>query len=199
MKLKLKRFIAFTIDIFIVSIICEALSTMNFINIYRDDYLKTYNEYQEIYDSFENNQITLDQYNENVIYYNYELSKDNIISYIIYIVIFTSYFVGLNCLYDGQTLGKKLMNIKIESKNNKKLNAWAYILRTILLTGIFGTFVLLILVFILKEKAYYDASFIISLLQYILQLIICITTLLNKEGRGLHDIICKTKVVDLTK
>lgn len=199
MKLKLKRFIAFTIDIFIVSIICEALSTMNFINIYRDDYLKTYNEYQEIYDSFENNQITLDQYNENVIYYNYELSKDNIISYIIYIVIFTSYFVGLNCLYDGQTLGKKLMNIKIESKNNKKLNAWTYILRTILLTGIFGTFVLLILVFILKEKAYYDASFIISLLQYILQLIICITTLLNKEGRGLHDIICKTKVVDLTK
>ena len=101
MKLKLKRFIAFTIDIFIVSIICEALSTMNFINIYRDDYLKTYNEYQEIYDSFENNQITLDQYNENVIYYNYELSKDNIISYIIYIVIFTSYFVGLNCLHDG--------------------------------------------------------------------------------------------------
>ena len=199
MKLKLKRFIAFTIDIFIVSIICETLSTMNFINIYRDDYLKTYNEYQEIYDSFENNQITLDQYNENVIYYNYELSKDNIISYIIYIVIFTSYFVGLNCLYDGQTLGKKLMNIKIESKNNKKLNAWTYILRTILLTGIFGTFVLLILVFILKEKAYYDASFIISLLQYILQLIICITTLLNKEGRGLHDIICKTKVVDLTK
>lgn len=199
MKLKLKRFIAFTIDIFIVSIICEALSTMNFINIYRDDYLKTYNEYQEIYDSFENNQITLDQYNENVIYYNYELSKDNIISYIIYIVIFTSYFVGLNCLYDGQTLGKKLMNIKIESKNNKKLNAWTYILRTILLTGIFGTFVLLILVFILKEKAYYDVSFIISLLQYILQLIICITTLLNKEGRGLHDIICKTKVVDLTK
>lgn len=199
MKLKLKRFIAFTIDIFIVSIICEALSTTNFINIYRDDYLKTYNEYQEIYDSFENNQITLDQYNENVIYYNYELSKDNIISYIIYIVIFTSYFVGLNCLYDGQTLGKKLMNIKIESKNNKKLNAWTYILRTILLTGIFGTFVLLILVFILKEKAYYDASFIISLLQYILQLIICITTLLNKEGRGLHDIICKTKVVDLTK
>ena len=199
MKLKLKRFIAFTIDIFIVSIICEALSTMNFINIYRDDYLKTYNEYQEIYDSFENNQITLDQYNENVIYYNYELSKDNIISYIIYIVIFTSYFVGLNCLYNGQTLGKKLMNIKIESKNNKKLNAWAYILRTILLTGIFGTFVLLILVFILKEKAYYDVSFIISLLQYILQLIICITTLLNKEGRGLHDIICKTKVVDLTK
>ena len=199
MKLKLKRFIAFTIDIFIVSIICEGLSTMNFINIYRDDYLKTYNEYQEIYDSFENNQITLDQYNENVIYYNYELSKDNIISYIIYIVIFTSYFVGLNCLYDGQTLGKKLMNIKIESKNNKKLNAWTYILRTILLTGIFGTFVLLILVFILKEKAYYDVSFIISLLQYILQLIICITTLLNKEGRGLHDIICKTKVVDLTK
>ena len=199
MKLKLKRFIAFTINIFIVSIICEALSTTNFINIYRDDYLKTYNEYQEIYDSFENNQITLDQYNENVIYYNYELSKDNIISYIIYIVIFTSYFVGLNCLYDGQTLGKKLMNIKIESKNNKKLNAWAYILRTILLTGIFGTFVLLILVFILKEKAYYDVSFIISLLQYILQLIICITTLLNKEGRGLHDIICKTKVVDLTK
>ena len=199
MKLKLKRFIAFTIDIFIVSIICEALSTINFINIYRDDYLKTYNEYQEIYDSFENNQITLDQYNENVIYYNYELSKDNIISYIIYIVIFTSYFVGLNCLYDGQTLGKKLMNIKIESKNNKKLNAWTYILRTILLTGIFGTFVLLILVFILKEKAYYDVSFIISLLQYILQLIICITTLLNKEGRGLHDIICKTKVVDLTK
>ena len=52
MKLKIKRFIAFIIDIFIVSIISETLSSINFINIYKEDYKEKYYEYEKIYDSF---------------------------------------------------------------------------------------------------------------------------------------------------
>ena len=54
MKIKIKRFIAFIIDIFIVSIISEALSNVDFINIYKDQYIETYGKYQEIYDEFSN-------------------------------------------------------------------------------------------------------------------------------------------------
>ena len=63
MKLKIKRFIAFIIDIFIVSIISETLSTVSFINIYKDQYIETYDEYQEIYEEFSNEDITLEEYN----------------------------------------------------------------------------------------------------------------------------------------
>ena len=197
MKLKIKRFIAFIIDIFIVSIISEALSNVSFINIYKDQYIETYGEYQEIYDEFSNEDITLEEYNNKVIYYNYELSKLSIISNSIYIIIFLAYFVGFNCLYGGQTLGKKLMNIKIVSKNNNKISAWIYLLRTILITGILGTFLLTISVLIFKENAYYNFSYIIGLLQYILQLIVGISIMVNKNGKGLHDWICKTKVIEI--
>lgn len=197
MKLKIKRFIAFIIDIFIVSIISEALSNVSFINIYKDQYIETYGEYQEIYDEFSNENITLEEYNNKVIYYNYELSKLSIISNSIFIIIFIAYFVGTNCLYDGQTLGKKLMNIKIVNENNKKVSAWIYLLRTILITGISGTFLLIISVLIFKEDLFYTLSYIICLLQYISQLIIGISIIVNKNGKGLHDWICKTKVIEL--
>ena len=197
MKIKIKRFIAFIIDIFIVSIISEALSNVDFINIYKDQYIETYGKYQEIYDEFSNENITLEEYNNKVIYYNYELSKLSIISNSIYIIIFLAYFVGFNCLYEGQTLGKKLMNIKIVNENNKKVSAWIYLLRTILITGISGTFLLIISVLIFKEDLFYTLSYIICLLQYISQLIIGISIIVNKNGKGLHDWICKTKVIEL--
>ena len=197
MKIKIKRFIAFIIDIFIVSIISEALSNVDFINIYKDQYIETYGKYQEIYDEFSNENITLEEYNNKVIYYNYELSKLSIISNSIYIIIFLAYFVGFNCLYEGQTLGKKLMNIKIVNENNKKVSAWIYFLRTILITGISGTFLLIISVLIFKEDLFYTLSYIICLLQYISQLIIGISIIVNKNGKGLHDWICKTKVIEL--
>lgn len=197
MKLKIKRFIAFIIDIFIVSIISEALSNVSFINIYKDQYIETYGEYQEIYDEFSNENITLEEYNNKVIYYNYELSKLSIISNSIFIIIFIAYFVGANCLYEGQTLGKKLMNVKIVNENNKKVSAWIYFLRTILITGISGTFLLIISVLIFKEDLFYTLSYIICLLQYISQLIIGISIIVNKNGKGLHDWICKTKVIEL--
>lgn len=197
MKLKIKRFIAFIIDIFIVSIISETLSSINFINIYKEDYKEKYYEYEKIYDSFLEEEISINEYNEKVIYYNFELSKLSSISNTIYMIIFLSYFVGINCLYEGQTIGKKIMNIKIVSENNIKINGWIYLLRTLLITGIFSTFLLTISTIILNKETYYSFSYIIGLIQYIFQLVVCISILLNKNGKGLHDVICKTKVVEL--
>lgn len=197
MKPKIKRFIAFIIDIFIVSIISETLSSINFINIYKEDYKEKYYEYEKIYDSFLEEEISINEYNEKVIYYNFELSKLSSISNTIYMIIFLSYFVGINCLYEGQTIGKKIMNIKIVSENNIKINGWIYLLRTLLITGIFSTFLLTISTMILNKEIYYSFSYIIGLIQYIFQLVVCISILLNKNGKGLHDVICKTKVVEL--
>lgn len=197
MKLKIKRFIAFIIDIFIVSIISETLSSINFINIFKEDYKEKYYEYEKIYDSFLEEEISINEYNEKVIYYNFELSKLSSISNTIYMIIFLSYFVGINCLYEGQTIGKKIMNIKIVSENNIKINGWIYLLRTLLITGIFSTFLLTISTMILNKEIYYSFSYIIGLIQYIFQLVVCISILLNKNGKGLHDVICKTKVVEL--
>lgn len=197
MKPKIKRFIAFIIDIFIVSIISETLSSINFINIYKEDYKEKYYEYEKIYYSFLEEEISINEYNEKVIYYNFELSKLSSISNTIYMIIFLSYFVGINCLYEGQTIGKKIMNIKIVSENNIKINGWIYLLRTLLITGIFSTFLLTISTMILNKETYYSFSYIIGLIQYIFQLVVCISILLNKNGKGLHDVICKTKVVEL--
>ena len=196
MKKLLKRLVAFIIDMFIVIIISEALSSIDFINIYKDEYQEEYAQYIELYNDALEEKVTLEEYNEKAINYNYNLGKLSIISSVIYIVITISYFVGFNCLYQGQTIGKKITRIRIVSSKDSNVKIWQYILRTIFLTGIFSNIVLILSVLFVNENVYYNISYLINIFEYILQLVIVITIILNKNGRGLHDIICQTTVVE---
>ncbi len=196
MKKLLKRLVAFIIDMFIVIIISETLSRIDFINIYKDKYQEEYAQYIELYNDALEEKVTLEEYNEKAVTYNYNLGKLSIISSTIYIVITISYFVGFNCLYQGQTIGKRILRIRIISSKDSNVRLWQYILRIVLLTGIFSNVVLILSVLFMNENIYYNISYFVNVFEYILQLVIIITTIINKNGRGLHDIICQTTVVE---
>lgn len=196
MKKLLKRLVAFIIDMFIVIIISETLSRIDFINIYKDKYQEEYAQYIELYNDALEEKVTLEEYNEKAVTYNYNLGKLSIISSTIYIVITISYFVGFNCLYQGQTIGKRILRIRIISSKDSNVRLWQYILRIVLLTGIFSNVVLILSVLFMNENIYYNISYFVNVFEYILQLVIIITTIINKNGIGLHDIICQTTVVE---
>ena len=127
------------------------------------------------------------------------MAKYSIVSAGITTLIIILYFVILQWLLDGQTLGKKLLNIKIVKNRDGKLNVFNYLIRCVILNAVWANIILLIGVCLLKQNAYYTLNYYLSNIRYIIELVILIMVFMNKDARGLHDIIANTKVIDLKK
>ena len=147
---------------------------------YDEIYEKVYNEYNQIYQDS-----------------NYELMKINYIPSIITMVITILYFVVFGYFCNGQTLGKKMLQLQVVSKDDKRVNILKLLLRTVILTGILTSILNLILLFSVNKEVYFVANEYIGIVSGIIEMIILVMVLYRKDKRGLHDMISGTKVIDL--
>lgn len=132
--------------------------------------------------------------------FSYKLDKNSTVYFIIYLVVVFAYFVFFNKITNGQTLGKKLTRLRIASnKYDCEVSVWSYIIRTILLYQPVSYLFRLSFVNILDINNYYNVITIIASIQRYLQMIIIMMIILRMDGRGLHDLLAKTKVVSLDK
>lgn len=157
------------------------------------------NRYEDLeIDSDEYEAILLDLndfYKNEFISYNYRLSKLNVISSIILIICLVVYYVVVQYLLGGQTLGKRIFDLKVVKKDDSKVGIINLLVRTLILTGILISIVQLVCLFILNDFDYYKASYYIQFISYGVEMVIMIMVLLRSDYRGLHDIIAGTKVV----
>ena len=147
---------------------------------YDEIYEKVYNEYNQIYQDS-----------------NYELMKINYIPSIITMVITILYFVVFGYFCNGQTLGKKMLQLQVVSKDDKRVNILKLLLRTVILAGILTSILNLILLFSVNKEVYFVANEYIGIVSGIIEMIILVMVLYRKDKRGLHDMISGTKVIDL--
>ena len=129
----------------------------------------------------------------------YKIEKNSTISYIAYLIITVLYFGVFNVITNGQTLGKKIFRLKIVKKNGQKAGFFNYILRSILLYNSIYYLVVLIGVYTINPNSFYTLSSVTYEIQYYLQWIIIIMMMLRADGRGLHDFIGGTKVIELDR
>ena len=140
MDLVLKRVMAYVIDVLIVTLLMSFIVSQNFINPYIDEYMDSYNEYTELVQKAQDGEIDTDteEYKEKTIALNYEVSKYKVVSSSITVVGMILYFVVLQWALKGQTLGKKLMKIRVvANKEGKELNIGNYFLRSLILNNIY--------------------------------------------------------------
>ena len=95
-----------------------------------------------------------DDYVNNVETYNYKITRSNVYQSIILIVVSIFYFVIVQFLMNGQTIGKKLMHLRVKSIEDKEVSIFSFFIRTILVCELLFTFLDLILVFSLKQNTY---------------------------------------------
>lgn len=130
----------------------------------------------------------------------YKIEQNSVAYFIIYLITSVAYFIGFNKLTGGQTLGKKLMRLKIvSSKEGEDVPVWSYLVRLIILYQPISYLVRLIGTGTLAMDEYYTVTTIFSDIQYYLQILIVITILLRLDGRGIHDLLAKTRVVVLDR
>ena len=187
-----KRLVAYILDAIIVSLIFLFLTMFikesnNLINLN--------NQLNTISENFINKTITMKEYFNQYSSIEYLVNKEMFLQNLFSLILMIGYFVILPYYYNGQTIGKKMMKIKI-AKEDDKLTINDLALRSLLANGIAMTFIELALIFLIKDTTYFIAISILSFIQFLLVITSIFMILYRKDKKALHDIVCKTLVVD---
>lgn len=125
----------------------------------------------------------------------YENQKNNIMSTSISLILTIGYFVVFQFMNKGQTLGKKLLHLRIVDKDSKKTPTMVkFLIRSLIALGILSTAVNLLVISIFSKKTYIPCYYTVSIIEIIF-IVVSIALIIFKDGRGLHDMMANTKVI----
>lgn len=183
-----KRALAYIIDIIILGLI---LLLVNII-VPKDE--KDINvKLDSLNETYLNKEISFNEYLEEYSIISYEIDKNNIIYTIVNVIFVIIYFIMIPFIFNGQTIGKKIMEIKLVKED--KLTITSLAIRNLIINGLGYMLLSLVLIHILKPYSYFIITTILSLIQLILMIIILIGLIKNNNNLILHDRLSKTKVV----
>lgn len=196
--MKLKRFVAYLVDIMIVGFVATALSSISALNPYYDDYIEASDSFNETIESIDDDNVisvvTSDLFTEQL----QSTLKYSVCTTIISLVCYFLYFVGFQKWNKNQTLGKKLMKIKVVNEDgSENISVVEYTARTIILYNLLFTTIGICAAFYLTGKSFLITFLVVSIIGYIITYAGYLMILIRKDGRGLHDIMGLTKVVEV--
>ena len=188
----IKRLCAIIIDIILISLIANLVS---YVFIDQESVNKINNEEVKLLKDYQDNKIDMETFTKEAPSITYQSNKLLIPYNIIYIFIAIIYFIIYQAK-TGQTLGKKLLKIKIKADDGD-LNMNQMVVRGLIIDGIFFKILDLAIIMFLSKAMYLNAYSSIQLVEYVLFIAIALMVMFRKDRRGLHDIVCHTKVVSV--
>ena len=196
-----KRISAYFLDILLIYLFISLITSIKVINPYYDKYTEEAEKYTELMKLYTDKEIDEKEFlkeSREVVYY---LSKYSVSSNIVIAVVILGYFGLFQKLNKGQTLGKKIMRIKVTSNDDKELSLLSYLLRLLASYHVFvGNIIVLIansvLINYLDVNKYYNANMIVTYAFFGIAIISFVMILIREDKRGLHDIISNTKVIN---
>lgn len=190
----LERFVAHLIDIFLVSFVAILLSYpfLDFKSIEKLD-----DSYTEVVEKALNDEIDVKVFTSESARVAYQLGAKQGITSILTLVIIVLYFVVYQFYNDGQTIGKKIMKIKVISSNEKRLTMDNYIYRSMIINSLLINILIFILLLIGKDMIYFVGVGCLRFIDYLLIIISGIMIISSKSKRGLQDIIANTDVIKI--
>ena len=111
-------------------------------------------------------------------------------------MVIIAYYIVYQIYNDGQTIGKKMMKLKVVSRKDE-LTMNQMIFRTCLSTPmVINLFSLFIISFVSKYTYFYGVLIVETLFSIILLVSVCMA-MFNKNGLALHDKLFNTEVVKI--
>ena len=185
----IQRALAYLLDIFIISFIFSII-TIGFKP--NTDIEKKYNE---VYDNYINGEITAEQYLEEYTDVLYDMQKANALPNTINTLFIIVYFIVFQYLNKGQTIGKKLLKIKIVNEDKKDISISQMLIRGIMIYSILSSLINIILFFNVSRKVYMTSYLSIGAIESIILFLSAIFILYRNDKKALHDIVSKTIVI----
>ena len=185
------RLTAYIIDVIIISLITSIIFTS----------IPTNNKELEkqlssLQDEVLSNNITYEEFVDEYQDLYYKNKKDTMTQSAITLTITIAYFVIFQYMNKGQTIGKKIIHLRVVDNNTEKpLSIFKGLIRSLLIWNILSGTLGIALIYILNKESYITSYLIISSLESIFIFITAMFTLYRKDNRGLHDIIINSKVI----
>ena len=187
-----QRFIAFLLDIFILSSIASLIS-YPFLDAKSIDKLNKNSS--EVIEKYTTGEIDMDTYVDEVKGISYQLSQKQGVVPLVTLFLAVLYFIVYQYYNNGQTIGKKLMKIKVVSSTDKEITMNSFIFRSLIVNSILVDMISFAIVIFGNETAYFYGVAICGIIKYTLLLICGFMVMWSKSGLGLHDRIAHTTVV----
>jgi uncharacterized RDD family membrane protein YckC len=189
--MKIKRVVAYLLDFFLVTFI----STLIFyLPIFHKDF-EEYNKYSQtevdIVMGKDEKEYSEDELNT----LEYNLNRSMLPVLIINLGMLNIYFGVLQYCFNGQTLGKKLMKIRVVSNEKKKINPSLFMLRSVLVSNSIPSLINILLLLFVSKETWVEYYSYCGLLQSTLTFLMLGFMLFRSDERGLHDLISNTKVI----
>lgn len=189
--MKIKRFVAYIIDFFIIYIIAALIYSLPVFENSYNAYQETTQEYVDYVLNIGSGKIDYDTETD----YLYDMSRHAQPLTIINCGLIILYFGVYAYIANSQTIGKKIMKIKVISTDSNKLNPNLFMLREIILTNLLPKIASIIALALLSKSNWMIAENIIGYIQNTITFLIIGFMIFRDDERGLHDVICKTNVV----
>ncbi len=186
------RLVAYIIDVTLVSIVCSGIL---FLFPKNENYSKYLKEYQEVQTNFIDNKIEADEYIHKVADITYDIDYSNVLSMIIEVVLLILYFIVFQFYNKGQTFGKKLMKLRVVNNNGNELTLNQVTCRALIIDSILINLFMIAALLFSGRNYYYYASLSLQILSGIIIFVTLMMIFFRKDGRGLHDVVTGTKVI----
>ena len=185
----IQRALAYLLDIFIISFIFSII-TIGF-----KPNTEIEKKYNEVYDNYINGEITAEQYLDEYTDVLYDMQKANALPNAINTVLIIAYFIVFQYLNKGQTIGKKLLKIKIVNEDKKEISLKQMLIRGIMIYSILSSLINIILFFNVSRKVYMTSYLTIGAIETLILFLSAIFILYRNDKKALHDIVSKSIVI----
>ena len=194
----IQRFAAFILDVFIVSMVASMIA-YPFLDMNSIDKLSESST--QIVEDYMKQEISIEEYTNESISVSYEMARKQGILSLITIFLNVLYFVVFQIKNDGQTIGKKLLKIKISSNDGSQLTMNQMIFRSLIINSILIDMVNFCILLFTNQTAYFYGVGILSMVQFIMIAASGFMVMFSDKRQGIHDLIAHTDVVkcDLVK
>lgn len=172
---------------FLASIICIALPNAS------EELTK---EIEELSEKITKDEITEEEYFKEYTKIIYKEQKSNVLQTAVNAILTIGYFVVFQYTNKGQTIGKKLLKIKIvdiDTENPPTIIKG--LIRSLFTLSIISSILNIIFIYILNENNYVIGYLTLSMIELIFMFITVTFIVYRKDRRGLHDIMANTKVI----
>ena len=178
MSIASKRFLAYILDMFMIFIILFLLKSLMPVNKYEIE-LSNLNE------SYLEQKIDVNEYINNLKIITHNIDKENIEINIAGTLLIIVSFVIVPIINNNQTLGQKLLKIKISK--NKPLRIDDLVGRAVIVNGLGYMIFMFIILYLTSDNIYFILINILGFFQILMIIINSFMVIYSKEKRGIAD------------
>lgn len=191
-----KRLSAYLFDIILVILLISLVSMFIPAN---DDLINLNKQLVELQNNYLDQKINLGNYLTATSDIIKDIDQRQVIYYVLLTLVLIIYFVIWPFYHGGQTLGKRKMKIKTVKDDLSDATINDLLIRNMVINNIGYLLIQLLILFILPSESYYITLSFLSFVQVIIVIISIIMVIKRKDKRGVHDLIAKTKVIEVGK